>query len=29
VSQQQDLVTIIGRFGPKIVKMSEDGKAED
>jgi len=29
VSRQQDLVAIIGRFDPKIVKMSEAGKAED
>lgn len=29
MSQQQDLVEIVGRFDPKIVKMSEGGRAED
>lgn len=27
--QQQDLVETVARFDPKIVKMSDDGKAED
>lgn len=29
MAQQVDLVTIIARFDPKIVKMSDDGKSED
>lgn len=29
MAAQRDLVNIIGRFDPKIVKMSDDGKAED
>ena len=29
MSEQQDLVQIVGRFDPKIVKMSDDGRAED
>jgi len=29
MAAQQDLVTVIGRFDPKIVKMSDDGQAED
>ena len=29
MSAQQDLVEIIARFDPKIVKMSDDGKSED
>lgn len=27
--EQEDLVEIVGRFDPKIVKMSDDGKSED
>jgi tRNA-splicing ligase RtcB len=26
---QRDLVEVVARFDPKIVKMSSDGKAED
>ena len=29
MKEQQDLVEIVARFDPKIVKMSDDGKAED
>jgi tRNA-splicing ligase RtcB len=29
MAEQADLVHIVARFDPKIVKMSEDGKAED
>lgn len=29
MSEQQDLVEIVARFDPKIVKMSDDGKSED
>lgn len=29
MSEQTDLVDIVGRFDPKIVKMSSDGRAED
>jgi tRNA-splicing ligase RtcB len=29
MAAQQDLVTVVGRFDPKIVKMSDDGLAED
>jgi tRNA-splicing ligase RtcB len=29
MSEQQDLVQIIARFDPRIVKMSDDGKSED
>lgn len=29
MSQQQDLVEVVGRFDPRIVKMSGDGRAED
>ncbi len=29
MAAQQDLVDIVGRFDPRIVKMSADGKAED
>ena len=29
MAQQQDLVDTIARFDPKIVKMSQDGRAED
>lgn len=29
MSQQTDLVEVIGEFMPKIVKMSDDGRAED
>lgn len=29
MAQQQDLVKVIARFDPRIVKMSGDGKAED
>jgi tRNA-splicing ligase RtcB len=28
MEQQQDLVEIVARFDPKIVKMSDDGKSE-
>lgn len=29
MAEQADLVSIVARFDPKIVKMSDDGKAED
>jgi len=29
MAAQQDLVTVVGHFDPKIVKMSDDGQAED
>jgi tRNA-splicing ligase RtcB len=29
MAQQSDLVDVIARFDPKVVKMSDDGKAED
>jgi len=29
MAQQQDLVEVIARFDPKIVKMSDDGRTED
>ena len=29
MAAQQDLVDVVARFDPKIVKMSDDGKAED
>ena len=29
MAAQQDLVEVVARFDPKIVKMSADGKAED
>jgi tRNA-splicing ligase RtcB len=29
VAAQEDLVDVVARFDPKIVKMSEDGKSED
>ena len=29
MNAQQDLVDIVARFDPKIVKMSDDGRAED
>ena len=28
MAQQQDLVEVVGRFDPRIVKMSGDGRAE-
>jgi tRNA-splicing ligase RtcB len=29
MAEQTDLVDIVGRFDPRIVKMSNDGRAED
>ena len=29
MAAQEDLVEIVGRFDPRIVKMSDDGKNED
>jgi hypothetical protein len=29
MEQQMDLVDIVARFDPKLVKMSDDGKSED
>jgi tRNA-splicing ligase RtcB len=29
MAEQADLVSIVARFDPKIVKMSDDGKSED
>jgi hypothetical protein len=29
MAEQRDLVQPIARFDPRIVKMSDDGKAED
>jgi len=29
MAEQADLVHIVARFDPKIVKMSDDGKSED
>jgi tRNA-splicing ligase RtcB len=29
MAQQQDLVEVVARFDPKIVKMSDDGRSED
>jgi hypothetical protein len=29
MDQQSDLVDIVARFDPKLVKMSDDGKNED
>jgi tRNA-splicing ligase RtcB len=29
MSEQADLVSIVARFDPKIVKMSDDGRSED
>ncbi len=29
MAAQTDLVEVLGRFDPKLVKMSPDGKAED
>jgi len=29
MAQQQDLVSVVARFDPKIVKMSDDGRSED
>ena len=29
MEQQTDLVDVVARFDPKLVKMSDDGKSED
>ncbi len=29
MEQQTDLVEVVARFDPKLVKMSDDGKSED